>query len=102
MTGLRVLAALAVAAGWSVAQTPANAPVSLLNAKDANLLATRAGQLMESTAAAVPGLSAASEALRRAAEQSVAQMRGSPQNAVLTNQFVSQVRAFLAMSEAFA
>jgi acyl-CoA thioesterase-1 len=101
MTGFRFVAAFAVAAGLSVAQTPGNAPASLLNAKDANQLATRAVQLMESTGAAVPGLSAASEPLRREAGQTVAQMLRTPQNAVLTNQYVSQLRAFLALSEAF-
>jgi lysophospholipase L1-like esterase len=102
MTGFRVLAALAAGAGLSVAQTPGNAPAALLSAKDANQLAVRAGQLMESAAAAVPGLSTASEPLRRAAEQSVAQMLRSPQNAVFTNQYVGQLRAFVALSEAFA
>ncbi|MDQ1471925.1 MAG: hypothetical protein QOJ99_3405 [Bryobacterales bacterium] len=98
---VRLVAAWAVAAGLSVAQTPGNAPASLLNAKEANQLAARVGQLMESTAAAVPGLSAASEPLRRAAAETVGQMVRSPQNAGLTNEYVSQLRAFLALSEAF-
>src|SRR5437870_4876061 len=98
---MKFLLTFAVAASLSLAQTPAapqaagSAPNSLLSAKGANQLATRAVQLMESTAAAVPGLSAASEPLRRAAEQTLASMVRTPQNAVLTHQFVNQLRAFL-------
>jgi lysophospholipase L1-like esterase len=101
MMWIRFVFAFAFAAGLILGQTPGDAPVSPLSTKDANQLAARAVQLMESTAAAVPGLSAASEPLRRAAEQTVAQMLRTPQSAVLANQAASQLRAFLALGEAF-
>ena len=102
---MRLLSLFAIAAGLFAqgqGSTGGNyAPASLLSAKDANELATRAVQLMESTAAAVPGLAPASEPLRHAGEQTLALMLRTPQNAVLTHQFASRVRAFLALAEAF-
>jgi acyl-CoA thioesterase-1 len=102
---MKFLFALVFAAGLCLAQTAANAPPSLLSNADANKLAARASQLMESTSAAVPGLAPASAPLRRAAEQTLASLarapQNSPQNTVLTNQYVAELRAFLAVSEAF-
>ncbi len=83
------------------AQVAGNAPNPLLNSADTVHLATRATQLMESTAAAVPGLSPASESLRHSAEQTLAALVASPQSAPLTYRFLGQLRAWLAMSEAF-
>jgi acyl-CoA thioesterase-1 len=83
------------------AQTPGNAPSTLLNAQAAIQLATRASQLMESTAAAVPGLPAASESLRRASEQTLAALTGTPQSPVFTWQFAGQLHAYLALSDTF-
>jgi lysophospholipase L1-like esterase len=93
-------AALTVSAVLS-AQVPGNAPGPLLGAKDANQLVTRAVQLMESTAAAVPGLPAASEPLRHAAEQTLAALLRTPQDAVSTYRFAGQLNAFLALSEVY-
>jgi lysophospholipase L1-like esterase len=98
---MKILLALALTAGLSLAQIAGTAPAPLLTAGDANKLATRAVQLMESTAAAVPGLSPASEPLRRATEQTLALMVRTPQNAVLTHRYVGQLQAFLALSEAY-
>ena len=83
------------------AQVAGNAPNPLLNSADTVRLATRAAQLMESTAAAVPGLSQASESLRHSAEQTLAALVASPQSAPVTYQFLGQLRAWLAMSDAF-
>lgn len=97
----KILLPLLAISATLFAQTPGNAPVSLLSAKDAGLLATRSVQLMESTSAAVPGLAPAGEGLRRNAEQTLASMLASPQNAIFTLQHLNQLRAFLALSDAF-
>jgi lysophospholipase L1-like esterase len=84
------------------AQTPGDAPNPLLNAQAATQLATRAVQLMESTAAAVPGLPAASAALRHTAEQTLAALVATPQSPGFTWQFSNQLRAYISLSEAFS
>jgi lysophospholipase L1-like esterase len=84
------------------AQTTGDAPNPLLNAQAATQLATRAVQLMESTAAAVPGLPAASEALRHSAEQTLAALVAAPQSPGFTWQFSNQLRAYISLSDAFS
>lgn len=97
---LRLAVALLSVAGLC-AQVAGNAPNPLLNAQDTVRLATRATQLMESTAAAVPGLSQTSESLRHSTEQTLAALLASPQSAPFTYQFLTLLHAWLAMSDAF-
>lgn len=62
-------------------------------------LATRMGQLMESTAVAVPGLVKASESLKQNVQTTVASLQRTPQNPALIYLFMNQVKAYLAVSE---
>jgi acyl-CoA thioesterase-1 len=66
---------------------------------EAEQLATRMLQLMESTAVAVPGLIRASEPLKQNAETTFTAMQRTPQNAALIYQFMNQIRAYLALSD---
>ena len=97
--GAACLIALTVSAAY--AQSPGSAPGPLLNAKDYSEVSTRAVHLMESTAAAVAGLAAASEGLRKAAQETLAALLLTPANAVPAWRFSTQLRAYLALSEAF-
>jgi lysophospholipase L1-like esterase len=56
-------------------------------------------QLIESTAVAVPGLVRASEPVKQSAEMTFATMERNP-NPALLYQFINQVKAYLALSEA--
>jgi lysophospholipase L1-like esterase len=69
--------------------------------KEAEQLAARMLQLMESTAVAVPGLIRASEPLKQNAEMTFTAMQRTPQNAALTYQFMNQIRAYLALADSF-
>jgi lysophospholipase L1-like esterase len=69
--------------------------------KDAEQLATRMLQLMESTAVAVPGLIRASEPLKQNAEATATAIAQTPRNPALTFQFINQVRAYLALADSF-
>ncbi len=71
----------------------------LLGEKAAQELATRMVQLMESTAVSVPDLVHASEPVRQNAEATVASLARAGQDAALTWQFISQVKAYLALSD---
>ncbi|MES1261865.1 MAG: GDSL-type esterase/lipase family protein, partial [Acidobacteriota bacterium] len=102
MRSLAAAGLLALAVSTALyGQAPGAAPPSLLSAKEASQLATRAVQLMESTAAAVPGLSAASGPLRNGAEQTLAALLRTPRDAVSTYRFSNQLNAFVALSEAY-
>jgi lysophospholipase L1-like esterase len=70
--------------------------------KEFETLATRMLQLMESTAVAVPGLVRASEPVRQNSEATVVEIQRTPRNAALTYRFMSQIRAYLALSDSFA
>jgi lysophospholipase L1-like esterase len=87
--------------GMAMAQAPGDAPEALPAPAATAQLAGRAVQLMESTAAAVPGLSQASDILRRNAGQTADVLKRNPADAVLTYRFLNEARAFLAMSDAF-
>jgi lysophospholipase L1-like esterase len=79
---------------------PQTTPVSaVLGQKEAEQLATRMLQLMESTAVAVPGLVRASEPVKQNAEMTLTAMQRAPRSPVLTYQFMNQVRAYLALSD---
>jgi lysophospholipase L1-like esterase len=82
-------------AGGLNAQNPPGNP----GQKEAEPLATRMLQLIESTAVAVPGLIRASEPLRQNAGVTLAEMQRMPDNAGLTYQFMNQVKAYLALSD---
>jgi lysophospholipase L1-like esterase len=69
--------------------------------KDAEQLATRMLQLMESTAVAVPGLIRASEPLRQNAEATSTAITQTPRNPALTFQLINQVKAYLALADSF-
>jgi lysophospholipase L1-like esterase len=62
-------------------------------------LATRMLQLMESTAVAVPGLTRASEPVKRNADATFTAMQRAPRSAALTYQFINQIKAYLALSD---
>lgn len=66
-----------------------------------NDLTTRAVNLMESASAAVPGLSSATEALRHMSEETLSSLLRTPRNPVLSNRFLTQLRAFMALSDAY-
>src|SRR5580658_9322561 len=69
--------------------------------KDAEQLATRMLQLMESTAVAVPGLIRASEPLKQNAEATATAITQNPRNPALTFQFINQIKAYLALADSF-
>ena len=71
----------------------------MLGQKEAEQLATRLLQLMESTAVAVPGLIRAAEPVKQNAEMTLTAMQRTPQNPALTYQFMNQVKAYLALSD---
>ncbi|HYA17501.1 MAG TPA: GDSL-type esterase/lipase family protein, partial [Bryobacteraceae bacterium] len=77
----------------------AQTPQAVLSQKDAEQLATRMVQLIESTAFAVPGLTRASEPVKQNAEMTFTAMQRTPMNAALTYQFINHVKAYLALSD---
>jgi len=90
-----MLPALLIAGVCARAQ---NNPAPLSQA-EADELSTRMLQLMESTAVAVPGLTAASQPVKQNADATAAEMQRAPGNAALTYQFLNQTRAYLALSD---
>jgi lysophospholipase L1-like esterase len=71
----------------------------LLNTNDANALALRISQLMESTAATLPGLVQTGAVLTQNAKQDVTALQANANNSPLTFDFLTQVRAYLALSD---
>ena len=72
----------------------------LLTDKAAQDLATRMLQLMESTSVAVPDLMRTGDPIRKSAEATVASLARAGHDAALTWQFIGQVKAWLALSDA--
>jgi len=66
-----------------------------------NAMATHMAQLMESTAVAVPDLLRASEPLRQQAEGTISSMQSTPRNAAFGYRLINEVRAYIALSEAY-
>lgn len=97
----RIPAAVLLIAAAAAAQTASRPSGPLLNAKDAIDLAIHLTQLMESTSAAVPGLPAATEAVRRNAEEAVSVLRIKPAEPVPAYRLLVQVRAYEAVAAAF-
>src|SRR5436305_15340332 len=96
----RCLIVLLMTAGaWAQSAPPQpgqpGAGGAMLDQKQAEQLATRMLQLIESTAVAVPGLVRASEPVKQNAELTFSAMQRTPQNPALTYQFMNQVKAYL-------
>jgi len=91
----RILALLTLAAAAYSQQ-----PNALLSAKDATALFKRSLQLIESTAAAVPGLSRAAAPVMENARQAEMNLEaGTAGAATLTYDLLLNVRAYLALAE---
>jgi acyl-CoA thioesterase-1 len=88
-------------ASWLLLAAVLGAQTLPLPQKDAEQLATRMLQLMESTAVAVPGLIRASEPVKQNAEATLTAIERAPRNPALTYQFINQVKAYLALSDSF-
>lgn len=100
---MRLLILLSIAAGLEAQSIPlqpqAAAGSAMLSQKDAEQLATRMLQLIESTAVAVPGLVRASEPVKQNAEMTFTGMQRAPLNPALIYQFMNQVKAYLALAD---
>jgi lysophospholipase L1-like esterase len=84
---------------WAQQAPVAAADSALLGAKEAAQLTTRIEQLMESTAVSVPGLTRASESVRGDVEKTRAEVEQTPRNPVVFWHFITQVKAYLALSD---
>lgn len=82
------------------AQAPA--PQQVLNNQQALALFTRSSQLIESTMFAVPELQRAAAPLLESARQGMTNLRVNTGNALFTYNFLSNIRAYLALSEVVA
>src|SRR5436309_1880660 len=82
------------------AQAPTPQPV--LNTQQAVALFTRNTHLIESTMFAVPELQRAGAPLLENARQAVTNLRINPGNALFTYNFLSNIRGYLALSDAVA
>lgn len=104
MRHLLLLLLLPASGVWAQENPQPNPAPNTANAqlgdKEAGELATRMVQLIESTAVVVPDLIRASEPVKQNAETTLAALQQTPQNAVLTWQFINQVKAYLALSDA--
>ena len=101
MKNLWILLILAAGAG---AQTPGpgaanGAAGAVLDAKQAEQLATRMLQLVESTAVAVPGLIRASEPVKQNAQLTFSALQRTPRSPALIYQLINQVKAYLALAD---
>jgi lysophospholipase L1-like esterase len=72
----------------------------LLNSNDSNALALRISQLIESTAATLPGLIQTSANLTQSAKQDVTALQANANNSPLSFDFLNQARAYLAITDA--
>jgi lysophospholipase L1-like esterase len=90
------LPALFFFAAAAFAQSPPNA---LLSQPETQLTATRALQLMESTATVIPGLVRASDPLRQNTAATAAALGKALRDPPLTLQFINDIKAYLALSD---
>ena len=81
-----------------LAESPPNA---LLSAPETQITATRILQLMDSTAASVPGLARATEAVRQSAQGTAVALGKSLRDEPLTLQLVNELRGYLALADSF-
>jgi len=72
---------------------------ALLNTNDANALALRISQLMESTAATLPNLIQTGTTLTENAKHDVALLQATPGNSPASFDFLNQAKAYLALSD---
>ncbi len=87
-------------AALAVALTPQNALAQTpQNARDAQQLAARMAQLMESTAVATPGLTGASDPVRRNAAATLNSLEHTPDAPALVWQFMNETKAYLALAD---
>ena len=93
---MKWLACLAAAAAIALAESGG----ALLPNEEAIKLETRTMGLMESTGVAVPGLARAGAAALENGRQSLTNLKAAPQNAGETYVFLSNARAYLAISDA--
>jgi lysophospholipase L1-like esterase len=94
---LRLLILLPVALSL-LAESPPNA---LLSTPETQITATHIMQLMDSTAASVPGLARATEALRQSALTTATALGKSLRDEPLTLQLVNELRGYLALADSF-
>ncbi|MGC9947729.1 MAG: GDSL-type esterase/lipase family protein [Bryobacteraceae bacterium] len=92
---MKWLACFGAAAAMAFAQSGG----ALLSNQDALKLERRAVQLMESTGLAVPGLARAGAPALEDVRQALANLETAPQNAANTFAFLSDARAYLAISD---
>jgi lysophospholipase L1-like esterase len=81
-----------------LAESPPNA---LLSGPETQITATRIVQLMDSTAASVPGLARATEPIRQSAKATAAELGKSLNDEPLTLQLSNELRGYLALTDAF-
>ena len=100
---MKLVLLLFLASGVWAQNNPAlaPAPVPAPAASDDNIqqLALRMTQLMESTAVPVPGLIQASQPIKQRADTALAAMQKEPVNPVLVLDFMSQIKAYLALAD---
>ncbi|HVW10292.1 MAG TPA: GDSL-type esterase/lipase family protein [Bryobacteraceae bacterium] len=80
------------------AESPPNA---LLSGPEVQITATHIVQLMDSTAASVPGLARATEVLRQSVQTTAAALSKSLRDESLTLQLMNELRGYLALAESF-
>jgi acyl-CoA thioesterase-1 len=97
---MKLFALLLLPLACAFAQTQPAPATPLLNAANAGELANRIGQLMESTAAVVPGMGKASAIIAENARQTLSAMQATPNSSALTYEFFSQARGYLALLDA--
>lgn len=90
---------LFVAVLWASALPAQGPPNALLSQSDTQATATRALQLMESTAVSVPGLVRASDPLRQNAQATATALGKALRDPSLTLQFANEIRAYLAVAD---
>jgi lysophospholipase L1-like esterase len=96
---MKLLASLFFVSYLLLAQTNGQSTL-LLNTNDANQLALRISQLIESTATVVPGLVKTSAIVSDNARQSAADLKVTPNSAPLTEGLLGHARAYLALTDA--
>jgi lysophospholipase L1-like esterase len=100
MKAARTLPVIGLVLLMGAAQAQQAPPTPLLNNANALTLYGRTVQLIESTMVAVPDLSRAGAPMLEAARQELKNLRLTPANALMTYNFLTDVRVYLALSDA--
>lgn len=82
-----------------LAPTGQSQPNALLNPKEALQLHRRVAQLIESTTVAIPALARAGSPMLEIANQALVNFEAAPQNSGVTYLFLTNARAYLALSD---